>query len=163
MTHADYIRLGGTEGAEEIMWLAMRGALSPGARKIHQNYYLPDDRGDGRGALRRAAGRRQHESPITNHQSRSSGLMNPQLKDVENLAGTYLFDLERSARALRLNRFLHGLTQPAKRALFREAPDAAFEKAGLTGGRAAHGPRARLGRRSSATARASSASKSSAA
>jgi protocatechuate 4,5-dioxygenase beta chain len=41
MTHADYIRLGGTEGAEEIMWLAMRGALSDGARKIHQNYYLP--------------------------------------------------------------------------------------------------------------------------
>jgi hypothetical protein len=41
MRHADYIRLGGTEGAEEIMWLAMRGALSPRARKIHQNYYLP--------------------------------------------------------------------------------------------------------------------------
>jgi hypothetical protein len=41
MTHADYIRLGGTEGAEEVMWLAMRGALSEGARKIHQNYYLP--------------------------------------------------------------------------------------------------------------------------
>jgi hypothetical protein len=41
MTHADYIRLGGTEGAEEIMWLAMRGALSAGAKKIHQNYYLP--------------------------------------------------------------------------------------------------------------------------
>ncbi|HLF38589.1 MAG TPA: hypothetical protein VI545_02820, partial [Burkholderiales bacterium] len=36
MTHADYIRLGGTEGAEEVMWLAMRGALSEGARKIHQ-------------------------------------------------------------------------------------------------------------------------------
>ncbi len=41
MRHADYIRLGGTEGAEEIMWLAMRGALSPRARKIHQSYYLP--------------------------------------------------------------------------------------------------------------------------
>jgi hypothetical protein len=41
MTHADYIRLGGTEGAEEVMWLAMRGALSRGARKIHQSYYLP--------------------------------------------------------------------------------------------------------------------------
>jgi aromatic ring-opening dioxygenase catalytic subunit (LigB family) len=41
MRHADYIRLGGTEGAEEIMWLAMRGALSPRVRKIHQNYYLP--------------------------------------------------------------------------------------------------------------------------
>ncbi|HTP97243.1 MAG TPA: gallate dioxygenase [Burkholderiales bacterium] len=41
MKHADYIRLGGTEGAEEIMWLAMRGALSDGVKKIHQNYYLP--------------------------------------------------------------------------------------------------------------------------
>ena len=41
MRHADYIRLGGTEGAEEIMWLAMRGALSPRAKKIHQSYYLP--------------------------------------------------------------------------------------------------------------------------
>ena len=41
MRHADYIRLGGTEGAEEIMWLAMRGALSPRVKKIHQSYYLP--------------------------------------------------------------------------------------------------------------------------
>jgi protocatechuate 4,5-dioxygenase beta chain len=41
MRHADYIRLGGTEGAEEIMWLAMRGALSGRAKKIHQSYYLP--------------------------------------------------------------------------------------------------------------------------
>ena len=41
MKHADYIRLGGTEGAEEIMWLAMRGALSGRAKKIHQNCYLP--------------------------------------------------------------------------------------------------------------------------
>ena len=41
MKHADYIRLGGTEGAEEVMWLAMRGALSDRARKIHQNCYLP--------------------------------------------------------------------------------------------------------------------------
>ncbi len=41
MKHADYMRLGGTEGAEVIMRLAMRGALSDRARKIHQNYYLP--------------------------------------------------------------------------------------------------------------------------
>jgi protocatechuate 4,5-dioxygenase beta chain len=37
----DYMRLGGNEGAEVIMWLIMRGALAPGARKIHQSYYLP--------------------------------------------------------------------------------------------------------------------------
>jgi protocatechuate 4,5-dioxygenase beta chain len=41
MKHADYIRLGGTEGAECVMWLAMRGALSARAKKVHQNYYLP--------------------------------------------------------------------------------------------------------------------------
>jgi protocatechuate 4,5-dioxygenase alpha chain len=58
--------------------------------------------------------------------------VNPQLKGVESLPGTYLFDLERSARALRLNRFLHGLTVPAKRALYRENPAAAFDAARLT-------------------------------
>lgn len=58
--------------------------------------------------------------------------MNPQLKGIEKLEGTYLFDLERSARGLRLNRFLHGLTIPANRALFKDQSDAAFEKAGLT-------------------------------
>jgi protocatechuate 4,5-dioxygenase beta chain len=41
MKHADYMRLGGTEGAEVIMWLAMRGALSDRVKKIHQSYYLP--------------------------------------------------------------------------------------------------------------------------
>ena len=57
--------------------------------------------------------------------------MNPQLKGIEKLEGTYVFDLERSARGLRLNRFLHGLIAPANRALFKDDPDAAFEKAGL--------------------------------
>src|SRR5262245_64546237 len=58
--------------------------------------------------------------------------MNPQLIGVESLEGTYLFDLERSARALRLNRFLHGLTVPEKRVLFKESPAAAFDQARLT-------------------------------
>jgi gallate dioxygenase len=58
--------------------------------------------------------------------------VNPQLEGIENLEGTYLFDLERSARGLRLNRFLHGLTVPEKRALFKDDPDAAFERAGLS-------------------------------
>src|SRR5688572_7005114 len=41
MTHAEYAALGGFEGAEVIMWLVMRGALSAGIRKLHQEYYLP--------------------------------------------------------------------------------------------------------------------------
>ncbi|MCW8277874.1 gallate dioxygenase [Pseudomonas sp. PCH199] len=40
MTHADYVRLGGAESVEQIMWLAMRGAVEGPVRKIHQNYYL---------------------------------------------------------------------------------------------------------------------------
>ena len=41
MTHAEFATLGGVEGAEVIMWLVMRGALSPTIRKLHQSYYLP--------------------------------------------------------------------------------------------------------------------------
>src|SRR6478609_2486106 len=41
MTIEDFARLGGNEGAEVIMWLIMRGALNEGARRVHQNYYLP--------------------------------------------------------------------------------------------------------------------------
>jgi len=58
--------------------------------------------------------------------------LNPQLKGVEKLEGTYLFDLAISAKALRLNRFLHGFTVPANRALFKDNPEAAFDKAALT-------------------------------
>ena len=39
----------------------------------------------------------------------------------------YVFDLERSARGLRLNRFLHSLTQPARRKLLLENPDEALK------------------------------------
>ena len=41
---------------------------------------------------------------------------------------TYVFDLERSARALRLNRFLHSFTQREKRELFQRDPDAAMRE-----------------------------------
>jgi gallate dioxygenase len=58
--------------------------------------------------------------------------MNPQLKGADKLKGTHVFDLAASARTLRLNRFLHGLTVAENRALFKEDPDAAFERAGLT-------------------------------
>jgi len=43
---------------------------------------------------------------------------------------SYVFDLERSAKGLRLNRFLHGLTRQDKRKLFLESPEEAMK--GLT-------------------------------
>jgi uncharacterized protein YbcI len=40
MKHVDYVRLGGAESVETIMWLAMRGALGKQVREVHRNYYL---------------------------------------------------------------------------------------------------------------------------
>ena len=40
LTHADYVKRGGAESVEQIMWLAMRGALTPTVREVHRNYYL---------------------------------------------------------------------------------------------------------------------------
>ena len=40
LRHADYIRRGGAESVEQIMWLAMRGALEGEIRELHRNYYL---------------------------------------------------------------------------------------------------------------------------
>ena len=39
----------------------------------------------------------------------------------------YVFDLERSAQGLRLNRFLHSLTRREKRELFLRDPDVAMQ------------------------------------
>jgi gallate dioxygenase len=40
----------------------------------------------------------------------------------------YVFDLERSAKGLRLNRFLHSFTDAAMRKLFLENPEAAMKE-----------------------------------
>ncbi|MBS0559257.1 MAG: protocatechuate 3,4-dioxygenase [Proteobacteria bacterium] len=37
----DFIENAGAEGAEMIMWLAMRGALSARVRRLHRNYHAP--------------------------------------------------------------------------------------------------------------------------
>ena len=41
--------------------------------------------------------------------------------------GKYVFDLERSAKGLRLNRFLNGLTRKENRELFLKDPQAAMK------------------------------------
>lgn len=120
LTHADYARLGGTEGAEVIMWLAMRGALSMQAHKLHQNYYLP---------MTTAMAVALFEDPAPPQANAAPG--NPQLAGFDALPGSVLFDLARSARGLRLNRFLHGLVDPARRASFQADPEQAFDAAGL--------------------------------
>lgn len=57
--------------------------------------------------------------------------MNPQLQGVEQIEGTYPFDLRTSVRALRLNRFFWGLARSEQRAAFLADPEAAMQAAGL--------------------------------
>ena len=124
---AKYAELGGMEGAEVIMWLIMRGALTQKVKKLHQTYYLPsmtpiaslileNDSSEGTGesldAYRERVGR--------------------ELAGVEKLEGTYPFTLERSVKAYRLNEFLHSLIEPEKREQFLKDPEPLFAAAGLT-------------------------------
>jgi gallate dioxygenase len=51
---------------------------------------------------------------------------------LDAIEGTYPFTLESSARAYRLNQFLHGLVAPEARKGFVADPDAAFQRAGLS-------------------------------
>jgi len=127
MPVADYAKLGGLEGAEVIMWLIMRGALTPKVRKVHQSYCLPsmtatatvifedepeDDESAGVDAYL-AQARREYEGVMT-------------------LEGSYPFDFDRSSRAYRLNKYLHGIIQPELRGRFLYDREGSYERGRLT-------------------------------
>lgn len=127
LTHADYARLGGLEGAEVITWLIMRGALSANIKKIHETYYLPTMTG-----LATAIYENQAMAPMADETAAYLDHVRHQLAGIESLEGTYPFDLKTSVRAYRLNRFLHRLTDPSHRSRFLEQPEATFEESRLT-------------------------------
>jgi len=128
MTHADFARLGGMEGAEVIMWLVMRGALSSNVKKVHQSYYLPTMTGLGTAIYENEA---IEPMGVDTNQAYLRHI-NHQLAGIEQLSGTYPFTLAASVKAYRLNKFLHDLIEPAKRKLFLEDQEAAFAQSDLT-------------------------------
>ena len=124
---ADYAKRGGIEGAEVIMWLVMRGALTAKVRKLHQSYCLPsmtatatviyedlpeDDEAEAVDAYR-ATARREYDG-------------------VAKLEGSYPFTFDRSSRAYRLNRYLHGIIQPELRGRFLYDREGSYVRGGLT-------------------------------
>ncbi|EKO3931389.1 gallate dioxygenase [Vibrio fluvialis] len=127
MRLAEYAELGGMEGAEVIMWLIMRGALSDKVKKVHSATYLPsmtniatvifEDLGNSFDDTQ-AEQYRQH--------------IQHEIAGVEKLSGTYPFGLESAHRAYRLNDFLHRLIEPAHRERFKQEPKALFKEFGLT-------------------------------
>jgi gallate dioxygenase len=127
LTIAQFAERGGVEGAEVIMWLIMRGALSERVRKLHQTYYLPsmtpiatvifeDD---------------SHEPPDESLPAYRERITR-EWSGIEKLPGSYPFTLDRSVKAYRLNNFLHRLVDPAFRRQFLADPQPLFEKADLT-------------------------------
>jgi gallate dioxygenase len=126
MTHAEYAALGGVEGAEVIMWLVMRGALSPKIRKLHQSYYLPSMTG-----IATAIYEDDVSVPPANDPAYLAH-MNHQLAGIEKLEGTYPYTLARSVKGYRLNKFLHRLTDAAWRTRFRADQETLFAEAGLS-------------------------------
>jgi gallate dioxygenase len=127
MRLADYARLGGMEGAEVIMWLIMRGALSATIKCLHRSYYLPSMTGIATAIYENEAG-----EPMAAVQSDYRKHIGHQMAGAENISGTYPFTLARSAKAFRLNKFLHDLIEPLHRGDFFADEEAAYERAHLT-------------------------------
>ena len=109
-----------------IMWLVMRGALSPKIRKLHQSYYLPSMTGI-------ATAIYEDEGPLPRRMAPTWRILIRQLAGIEALQGTYPFTLARSVKGCRLNKFLHALIDPAWRERFRGDPGVALR------GRRSHG------------------------
>ena len=126
MRLAEYATEGGMEGAEVIMWLIMRGALSADVKCVHRQTYLPsmtniatlvlEDLGD---------------APSAAELEQWSARIGHELAGAENLQGTYPFDIAVSQRAWRINDFLHRLIEPAHRERFVNDQEALFEEFGL--------------------------------
>ncbi|WP_345815767.1 gallate dioxygenase [Paraburkholderia sp. PREW-6R] len=127
MTIAEYAELGGFEGAEVIMWLTMRGALSSNVVCKHRSYYLPSMAGIAT-AIYEGEDDETKPSILERHRQK----MAVQLTDVEKLAGTYPFSIEVAVRAYRINDYLHRMVEPAHREAFVRDPEASFEVAGLS-------------------------------
>ena len=47
LSHHEIMEQAGAEAVELIMWLTMRGALSPKAKRVHRHYYAPMTTGMG--------------------------------------------------------------------------------------------------------------------
>lgn len=124
---ADYATRGGMEGAEVIMWLIMRGALSRQVRRVHRQTYAPsvtniatlvlEDLGPAATAEQNEAYRRH---------------VGHELEGASSLPGTYPFTHARSQANLRLNAFLHALVEPAHRQRFVNDFEALASEHGLS-------------------------------
>lgn len=128
LTIAEYAERGGVEGAEVIMWLIMRGALSPKVKKLHQSYYLPSMTPISTVIYEDIPESITATETLEAYRARSGH----ELAGIEKLEGSYPYTLDRSVKTFRLNNFLHRLIEPEFRKRFIEDPETLFEEGGLS-------------------------------
>ena len=127
MRIAEYAAKGGMEGAEVIMWLIMRGALSDQVKLVHKQTYAPSMTNiatlvfEDQGGEPDAASVAEHRKHI-GHELEGAGALH----------GTYPFTHARSHSNLRINGFLHDLVKPAHRARFESDFEALATEHGLS-------------------------------
>ena len=127
MRIADYAVKGGMEGAEVVMWLIMRGALSDQVKLVHKQTYAPSVTNIATLVFEDLGG---VPDPATVEAYRQH--IGRELEGAGTLAGTYPFTHARSHDNLRINAFLHDLVRPAHRARFVSDFDALAEEYGLS-------------------------------
>jgi gallate dioxygenase len=127
LTIAEYAERGGFEGAEVIMWLVMRGALSRKVKKLHQAYYLPSMT-----PIATVIFENDSDDPVEESVADYRVRIGKQWAGIEKLEGTYPFTLDRSVKAYRLNHFLHRLIEADFRRSFLADPEALFAAADLS-------------------------------
>jgi gallate dioxygenase len=110
---ADFAKRGGLEGAEVVMWLIMRGALTPKVKKIHQSYAIPTMTATGT-VIYEDVPEADEAEAVEAYAAKTRR----EYDGVTELEGSYPFTLDRSSRAYRLNRYLHGIIQPELRGRF---------------------------------------------
>ena len=113
MRIAEYAAKGGMEGAEVIVWLIMRGALSDNVKLVHKQTYAPSVTNIGTLVFEDQGGEPDQDS-IAAHRLH----INRELDGAEKLSGTYPFTHSRSHANLRINSFLHDLVKPDHRTKF---------------------------------------------
>ncbi len=126
ITHAEYAKRGGFEGAEVIMWLIMRGALSANVKRVHRDLTLPSMTTIATVIYENLS--ETEPQAVEEHRAKVAR----QLDGIDELAGTYPFTLDWSHKAFRLNGFLHRLTESEHRRRFLEDRDALCEEFGIT-------------------------------
>ena len=124
---AELARRGGWEGAEVVMWMMMRGALSEEVKVTHKAYFLPSMTPIATMIFEEVSQDAPVEDPA---RTRERAMWD--YEGADELEGTYPFTIERSVKGFRLNHFLHSLTEPDMRKKFRADEEATMVEASLT-------------------------------